>query len=85
MSDGARIDPKPFPYQQSKVKKEGEEEWVVIEATPADVRFQHEAVHVQVSKADAAYNLQPIHCGRQVVFLNAQNLDFYRRELLGTP
>ena len=82
MSDSARVDPpKPFPYQPSKQQKEGEEEWVILEATPADPRFQHETVRVQVSKADAAYQLQPIHCGRQVVFLNAQNLDFYRREL----
>ena len=53
----------------------------MIEATPSDSRFAHETVQVQVSKADAAYQLQPIHCGRQVVFLNAQNLDFYKREL----
>ena len=82
MSDSARpIEPKPFPYQPSKHSKEGEEEYVVIEATPSDPRFAHETVHVQVSKADAAYNLQPVHCGRQVVFLNAQNVEFYKREL----
>ena len=82
MSDSARpIEPKPFPYQPSKQQKEGEDEYVVIEASPSDPRFSHETVHVQVSKADAAYNLQPIHCGRQVVFLNAQNVDFYLREL----
>ena len=82
MSDSARpIEPKPFPYQPSKQQKEGEDEYVVIEATPSDPRFSHETVHVQVSKADAAYNLQPIHCGRQVVFLNAQNVEFYKREL----
>ena len=82
MSDSARpIEPKPFPYQPSKQQKEGEDEYVVIEASPSDPRFSHETVHVQVSKADAAYNLQPIHCGRQVVFLNAQNVEFYKREL----
>ena len=69
------------PYQPSKQQKEGEDEYVVIEASPSDPRFSHETVHVQVSKADAAYNLRPIHCGRQVVFLNAQKVEFYEREL----
>lgn len=84
MSDSARIDPKPFPYQPSKDDRDrvaGEEEWAVIEATPADPRFENECVHVQVSSADAVYQLKPIHCGRNVVFMNAQDPAFYKREL----
>ena len=82
MNDSARVDVKPFPYQPSKALKiEGEEEFTLLEALPADSRYETEIVHVQVSRADAAYQLQPLHCGRQVVFLNAANSAFYHREL----
>jgi hypothetical protein len=58
-----------------------DEDLVTIKAAPSDERYANETVYVQVSRADAAYNLQPIHCGRSVVFLNAQDPRFYKREL----
>lgn len=39
------------------------------------------SINAKVTKADAAYNLKPDHCGEKVIWFNAQDPNFYLRRV----
>jgi hypothetical protein len=41
-------------------------------------------VNAKVTKADAVYNLKPDHCSEKVIWLNAQDPNFYLRRVIMT-